>query len=248
MIILNAHRVNDGRLPLMKRPEDKELTDFYFIHEEDPEKLLAKIIMLCEERIPNRFGYDIREIQVLTPMNRGIVGTSNMNCELQNILNPSQVSLTYGSRVFKLGDKVMQVSNNYEKDVFNGDIGWVSKIYQEEGELEIEYDGRKVIYERSELDEVTLAYAVSVHKSQGSEYPVLIVPVVTQHYILLQRNLIYTAMTRAKRLVVLIGTKKALAIAIRNNKVQRRYAYLRERLKIILREEEFSLIENLFGS
>ena len=234
MIVINAHRVNSGRFPLIKKPDKGKLTDFYFIYEEEPEKILNKIIRLCKERIPRRFGYNIRDIQVITPMNRGIVGTSNLNAELQRELNQNNLGLVYGSRIFKLGDKVMQVSNNYEKEVFNGDIGWVSNISQEEGELEVEYDGRKVVYERSELDEITLAYAVSVHKSQGSEYPVVIVPVVTQHYILLQRNLIYTAITRAKRLAILIGTKKALAIGIKNNKVEKRYTYLRDRLEMSL--------------
>ena len=234
MIVINAHRVNSGRFPLIKKPDKGKLTDFYFIYEEEPEKILNKIIRLCKDRIPRRFGYNIRDIQVITPMNRGIVGTSNLNAELQRELNQNNLGLIYGSRIFKLGDKVMQVSNNYEKEVFNGDIGWVSNISQEEGELEVEYDGRKVVYERSELDEITLAYAVSVHKSQGSEYPVVIVPVVTQHYILLQRNLIYTAITRAKRLAILIGTKKALAIGIKNNKVEKRYTYLRDRLEMSL--------------
>ena len=234
MIVINAHRVNSGRFPLIKKPDKGKLTDFYFIYEEEPEKILNKIIRLCKERIPRRFGYNIRDIQVITPMNRGIVGTSNLNAELQRELNQNNLGLVYGSRIYKLGDKVMQVSNNYEKEVFNGDIGWVSNISQEDGELEVEYDGRKVVYERSELDEITLAYAVSVHKSQGSEYPVVIVPVVTQHYILLQRNLIYTAITRAKRLAILIGTKKALAIGIKNNKVEKRYTYLRQRLEMNL--------------
>ena len=234
MIVINAHRVNSGRFPLIKKPDKGKLTDFYFIYEEEPEKILSKIIRLCKERIPRRFGYNIRDIQVITPMNRGIVGTSNLNAELQRELNQNNLGLIYGSRIYKLGDKVTQVSNNYEKEVFNGDIGWVSNIFQEEGELEVEYDGRKVVYERSELDEITLAYAVSVHKSQGSEYPVVIVPVVTQHYILLQRNLIYTAITRAKRLAILIGTKKALAIGIKNNKVEKRYTYLSERLEMSL--------------
>ena len=234
MIVINAHRVNSGRFPLIKKPDKGKLTDFYFVCEEEPEKILNKIIRLCKDRIPRRFGYNIRDIQVITPMNRGIVGTSNLNAELQRELNQNNLGLIYGSRIYKLGDKVMQVSNNYEKEVFNGDIGWVSNISQEDGQLEVEYDGRKVVYERSELDEITLAYAVSVHKSQGSEYPVVIVPVVTQHYILLQRNLIYTAITRAKRLAILIGTKKALAIGIKNNKVEKRYTYLRERLEMSL--------------
>jgi exodeoxyribonuclease V alpha subunit len=234
MIVVNAHKVNRGEFPFLSNPDSEELTDFYFIVEEDPEKILNKIIRLCKERIPRRFGYHpVKDIQVLTPMHRGIIGASNLNLELQRHLNHSQSSMLHGSRVFKLGDKVMQIANNYEKEVFNGDIGWVLRIDEEEHKVEVDYDGRKVKYEYSELDEIILAYAVSVHKSQGSEYPVVVIPVVTQHYMLLQRNLIYTAITRAKRLVVLIGTKKALAIAIKNNKVGKRYTYLKQRLAVV---------------
>jgi exodeoxyribonuclease V alpha subunit len=163
-------------------------------------------------------------------MHKGIIGVANLNIELQKRLNPGQPGITHGAWNFRIGDKVMQIVNNYDKDVFNGDIGWISKIDAEEREVVIEFDGRPVPYDYSDLDEVVLAYAVSVHKSQGSEYPVVILPVVTQHYMLLQRNLIYTGITRAKKLVIMIGTKKALAIAIRNNKPQRRYTLLSERL------------------
>jgi exodeoxyribonuclease V alpha subunit len=163
-------------------------------------------------------------------MHKGTIGVTNLNIELQKRLNPGQSGITRGAWTFRSGDKVMQIVNNYDKDVFNGDIGWISKIDPEEREVTIEFDGRGVPYDYSDLDEVVLAYAVSVHKSQGSEYPVVILPVVTQHYMLLQRNLIYTGITRAKKLVILIGTKKALAIAIRNNKPQRRYTLLSERL------------------
>jgi len=163
-------------------------------------------------------------------MHKGTIGVSNLNIELQKNLNPDSFGITHGSRILRLGDKVMQIVNNYDKEVFNGDIGWVSRIDQENRELTIEFDGRLVPYDYSDLDEVILAYAISVHKSQGSEYPVVILPVTTQHYMLLQRNLIYTGITRAKKLVVLIGTKKALAIAIRNNKPQQRYTLLSERL------------------
>jgi exodeoxyribonuclease V alpha subunit len=163
-------------------------------------------------------------------MHKGIIGVANLNIELQKRLNPGQPGITHGAWNFRIGDKVMQIVNNYDKDVFNGDIGWISKIDSEEREVAIDFDGRPVPYDYSDLDEVVLAYAVSVHKSQGSEYPVVILPVVTQHYMLLQRNLIYTGITRAKKLVIMIGTKKALAIAIRNNKPQRRYTLLSERL------------------
>jgi exodeoxyribonuclease V alpha subunit len=231
MIIVNAHRVNQGEFPILKEIERKETADFYFIQEEDPEKALNQILTLCCERIPKHFGFHpIRDIQVLTPMHKGTIGAINLNIELQKSLNPDQQGITHGSRTFKLQDKVMQIVNNYDKEVFNGDIGWISEIDQEDKEVTIDFDGRLITYDFSDLDEVILAYAISVHKSQGSEYPVVILPVTTQHYMLLQRNLIYTGITRAKKLVVLIGTKKALAIAIRNNKPQLRFTHLSVRL------------------
>jgi len=231
MIIINAHKVNQGEFPVLKEPERSEPSDFYFIQEEEPEKILEQVITLCAQRIPNRFGFHpTKDIQVLTPMHRGAIGAINLNIELQRALNSNQAGITYGGRTFKLGDKVMQITNNYDKEVFNGDIGWVSRIDQEDRELTIDFDGRAITYDYSELDEVALAYAISVHKSQGSEYPAVILPVTTQHYVLLQRNLIYTGITRAKKLVVLIGTKKALAIAIKNNKPQLRFTHLSGRL------------------
>jgi exodeoxyribonuclease V alpha subunit len=231
MIVVNAHKVNQGQLPVLKEIDKPEKTDFQFIQEEDPEKILQNILDLCSETIPRKFRFHpLREIQVLAPMHKGIIGVANLNIELQKRLNPGQPGITHGAWNFRLGDKVMQIVNNYDKDVFNGDIGWISKIDAEEREVVIEFDGRPVPYDYSDLDEVVLAYAVSVHKSQGSEYPVVILPVVTQHYMLLQRNLIYTGITRAKKLVIMIGTKRALAIAIRNNKPQRRYTLLSERL------------------
>jgi exodeoxyribonuclease V alpha subunit len=231
MIVVNAHKVNQGEFPILKEIDKKEIDDFYFIQEEDPGKALDQILALCSERIPKHFGFHpIRDIQVLTPMHKGVIGAINLNIELQKRLNPDQQGITHGSRTFKLHDKVMQIVNNYDKEVFNGDIGWVSKIDQEDRELTIDFDGRLIPYDFSDLDEIVLAYAISVHKSQGSEYPVVILPVTTQHYMLLQRNLIYTGITRAKKLVVLIGTKKALAIAIRNNKPQLRFTHLSVRL------------------
>jgi exodeoxyribonuclease V alpha subunit len=231
MIVVNAHKVNQGQLPVLKEIDKSESTDFQFIQEEDPEKILQNILDLCSEGIPGQFRFHpLREIQVLAPMHKGIIGVANLNIELQKRLNPGQSGITRGAWTFRLGDKVMQIVNNYDKDVFNGDIGWISKIDPEEREVVIDFDGRLIPYDYSDLDEVVLAYAVSVHKSQGSEYPVVILPVVTQHYMLLQRNLIYTGITRAKKLVIMIGTKKALAIAIRNNKPQRRYTLLSERL------------------
>jgi exodeoxyribonuclease V alpha subunit len=231
MIVVNAHKVNQGELPVLKEIDKPEKTDFQFIQEDDPEKILQNILDLCSERIPRDFRFHpLREIQVLTPMHKGTIGVANLNIELQKRLNPGPPGITRGAWNFRVGDKVMQIVNNYDKDVFNGDIGWISKIDPEEREVTIDFDGRLAPYDYADLDEVVLAYAVSVHKSQGSEYPVVILPVVTQHYMLLQRNLIYTGITRAKKLVVMIGTKKALAIAIRNNKPQRRYTLLSERL------------------
>ncbi len=231
MIVVNAHRVNEGEFPIVKSEDQGDSADFHFIEEENPEKILDRILTLCRESLPSRYGFHpIRDIQVLTPMYKGIIGATHLNEELQKDLNPHGLPVTLGSRTFKLGDKVMQIVNNYEKDVFNGDIGWVSKIDQEEREIRIDFDGRSVPYDFSEVDEIVLAYAISVHKSQGSEYPAVILPVTTQHFLLLQRNLIYTGMSRARKLVVLIGTSKALAMAIKNNQPQRRFTHLSRRL------------------
>ncbi|OPY76531.1 MAG: ATP-dependent RecD-like DNA helicase [Syntrophorhabdus sp. PtaU1.Bin058] len=231
MIIVNAHRINNGEMPLAGG-DGVSPKDFYFFAIEEPEKVLEKVISLCKEGLVSRFGYNpLDDIQVLTPMHRGTVGVANLNTELQKALNPAKEELLRGGRLFKAGDKVMQIRNNYDKDVYNGDIGRVAGIDNEEQELKVNYDGRIISYDFSDLDEVVLAYAISVHKSQGSEYPVVIMPVLTQHYMLLQRNLFYTGVTRGKKLVILIGTRKALAIAVRNNKPQKRYTLLRERLK-----------------
>jgi len=232
LIIVNAHRINSGQIPPLK-PSKEKLDDFYFIEQEDPEEVLKTLLDLVKKRIPQRFRFDaIDDIQVLTPMHRGTVGASNLNLELQGALNPSEDELIRGSRAFHVKDKVMQIRNNYDKEVFNGDIGRITRIDQENQEVTISFDGKEVIYDYPDLDEIVLAYAVSVHKSQGSEYPAVIIPLLTQHYVLLQRNLIYTAVTRGKKLVVLVGTKKALAIAVRNNKTEKRYTYLKNRLAV----------------
>jgi len=229
-IIVNAHRINNGYMP--QTEESETSSDFYFIEQQTPENVLSIILSLASRRIPESFGFDaIGEIQVLSPMHKGIVGTANLNRELQQRLNPGKEEITVGSTAFCIGDKVMQIRNNYDKSIFNGDIGRICWINREDRELFIDFDGRRVNYDFTELDEVVLAYAVSVHKSQGSEYPAVIVPVLTQHYIMLQRNLIYTAVTRGRRLVVLVGTKKALAIGIKNDKTQHRYTRLDLRLK-----------------
>ena len=229
-IIVNAHRINTGLLPSVKSFKQK-LSDFYFIEQEDPEEVLKIILELTKERIPRRFGFDpVDDIQVLTPMHKGIVGAGNLNGELQNVLNPAEDVIMRGGRNFRFHDKVMQIKNNYDKEVFNGDIGRITYIDPENQEVTISFDERDVPYDYTDLDEIVLAYAVSVHKSQGSEYPAVIMPILTQHFVLLQRNLIYTAVTRGRQLVVMVGTKKALAIGVKNDKTQKRYTYLRHRL------------------
>jgi exodeoxyribonuclease V alpha subunit len=230
-IIVNAHKVNRGELPAVSS-DRKNLQDFYFVQMDDPEKAVELIVHMCKNRIPERFGFDpIEDIQVLTPMHRGIAGAVNLNAELQKELNPSIHQLTRGSITIKTGDKVMQIANNYDKDVYNGDIGKIISINTEDQEVTVSYDKRPVVYEYADLDEIVLAYAVTVHKSQGSEYPAVVMPLLTQHFMLLQRNLLYTAITRGKKLVVIIGTKKALAIAIKNNKPRMRYTRLQYRLR-----------------
>lgn len=234
LIIVNAHRINNGEFPLLP-PDREELRDFYFIQLEDPEEVCRMVLNMCKNRIPEKFGLNpVKDIQVLSPMHRGVAGASNLNIELQKFLNNSQDEFSRGGKTLKTGDKVMQIRNNYDKDVFNGDIGVITSIDKEEQELTVDYDGRRTAYDFSELDEIVLAYAVSVHKSQGSEYPAVVLPLLTQHYMMLQRNLLYTAVTRGKKLVVIIGTKKALAMSIKNNKQQMRYTRLKERLREIM--------------
>ncbi|MFO7553704.1 MAG: ATP-dependent RecD-like DNA helicase [Desulfobacterales bacterium] len=228
-IIVNAHNINNGIVPTFEN--DLPGNDFYFIEQEDPEKVMGIILELTKERIPERFGLDpIDDIQVLTPMHKGTVGAENLNARLQKTLNPVQEEITRGYRNFRVNDKVMQIRNNYDKEVFNGDIGRITAIRPDDDEITVMFDGRDVPYQPYELDELVLAYAVSVHKSQGSEYAAVVIPVLAQHYILLQRNLIYTAVTRGRKLVVMVGTRKALAIGVRNDKTQKRFTYLRHRL------------------
>ncbi len=229
-IITNAHLVNRGSMPNLDRSVVGR-NDFYFIEKNEPEDALRIILELACGRIQRAFGFDpVDDVQILTPMNRGLIGTANLNAELQKAINPREDGVIRGGRNYRINDKVMQIRNNYDKDVFNGDIGRISRVDIENQEVLISFDGRSVKYDYSELDEVALAYAVSVHKSQGSEYPCVIIPIMTQHYIMLQRNLLYTAITRGKKLVVIVGSKKALAIAVKNNRTIKRFSHLRQRL------------------
>ena len=233
-IVTNAHRVNEGLMP-----ELKGANDFYFINEPEPEKIADQIVRLVGIRLPRYLKCDpIEEIQVLSPMRKTVTGVENLNLQLQKILNPessSKPELLFADRLYRQGDKVMQIKNDYQKMIFNGDMGRILKIDPEEQQLLVafpeEKEERLITYEYEELDELVLAYAISVHKSQGSEYPVVVLPVTTQHFMLLQRNLFYTAITRAKKMVVLVGTKKALAIAVKNNKIEKRNSWLDKLLR-----------------
>ena len=226
-IVMNAHAINAGQFPNISNGRN---TDFFFIKTEDAETIPQLIVSLVRDRLSKTYGYKPKEIQVLTPMQRGNVGAGNLNTELQTALNPSGPALTRGGYTFRQGDKVMQIRNNYDKNVFNGDIGYVNAVDTTERTLTVIYDGRLVEYDVSELDELTLAYAVTIHKSQGSEFPVVVIPVTMKHYVMLQRNLIYTGITRAKKICVLVGTTKALAYAIKQNTVSKRNTKLKERL------------------
>jgi exodeoxyribonuclease V alpha subunit len=230
-IIVNAHRINQGVIPDLRKPEAE--SDFYFVEAEDPETAVPLIIELVKTRIPRRFGLDpIRDIQVLCPMNRGGVGARSLNIELQGALNPAgERKVERFGWTFAPGDKVMQVENDYDKEVYNGDIGYVTDVDSDEGELTASFDGRSVVYGFGELDTLVPAYAATIHKSQGSEYPAVVIPVMTQHYTMLQRNLLYTGVTRGKRLVVLVGQKKAVAIAVRSVTGRRRWSKLCEWLR-----------------
>ena len=226
-IVISAHAINQGRFPDISNGKD---TDFFFIQQEDPEKVAGEIVNLVKNRLPKAYHRKSSDIQVLTPMQRGIVGAANLNMALQHALNPSEVSLNRSGYSFRRGDRVMQLRNNYDKDVFNGDLGFVESVDLEERTLSVNFDGRLVEYDSSELDELTLAYATTIHKSQGSEYPIVVIPVLMTHYVMLQRDLIYTGITRARKICVLIGTKKALSYAIRNMTVLKRNTKLKERL------------------
>ena len=227
-IITNAHRINRGLMPDISNGKN---TDFFFIEIEEPELAAQEIVTLVKDRLPR--AYKTRDIQVLTPMQRGVVGAANLNQVLQEAVNPNSHGIRRGGVEYRLHDKVMQIRNNYDKEVFNGDIGTVESVNLEDRELLIRFDDREVAYDSTELDEVVLAYATTIHKSQGSEYPIVVMPVLMTHYVMLQRNLIYTGVTRAKKILVIVGTKKALSMAVRNVTVDKRDTLLAERLSHI---------------
>jgi len=230
-IVRAAHAVKHGDMP-ESAPAGKG--DFYFIEADTPDSILQRIIAMVRERIPARFGLDpLRDVQVLTPMNRSELGSQALNLRLQDVLNPAgggpQVQ-RFGW-TFRIGDKVMQTRNNYQKEVFNGDIGRITAIDETEREVTVEHDGKPVVYDYGELDELNLSFACTIHKAQGSEYPAVVIPLHTQHYMMLQRNLLYTGVTRGKKLVVVVGSRKALEMAVQRQDTSQRYSALRRRLQ-----------------
>jgi len=234
-IITNAHRINQGYMPPLEC-ELEEMSDFYFLQSDTTEEIQSKLLKVVSERIPQRFNLNpMKHIQVLTPMNKASLGARALNVELKKILNPAstQEISRYGT-IFSVGDKVIQTINNYGKEVFNGDIGFIIHLDSEEEQLIVNFDdGKEVKYDFHELDELALAYAITIHKSQGSEYPAVVIPLATQHYTLLERNLVYTGVTRGKSLVVIIGQTKALWIAINNSDSRQRLTKLAERLRLL---------------
>ncbi len=232
-IVRSAHQIRQGLFPTL--PGKGEPSDFYLVPADEPEQIAHTVVDLVKTRLPAKFRVDpVRDIQVLCPMNRGITGARGINQALQAALNPpGEHSIEKFGTAFTVADKVMQIENNYDRDVFNGDIGFVLSIDREE-ELAVDFDGRTVIYPFGELDELVLCYATTIHKSQGSEYPVVVIPISTQHYVMLKRNLVYTGITRGKHLVVLVGQKRALAMAVKGKQVERRWSKLKERLRELL--------------
>ena len=230
LIVVNAHRINQGEYPYLPQKFGKD--DFVFLELDDPEALKARLLDLVAEELPRRYGLDpLRDLQVITPMHRGPVGIQTLNHELQERLNPESDRWSWGGRVYRRHDKVMQLRNNYYKEVFNGDIGQVCGFLGATGQLQVDFDGRVITYDAGEREDLTLAYAVTVHKAQGSEFPAVALVLTTHHYMMLQRNLLYTALTRGRRLVVILGSKRALGMAIRNDRPVRRYTHLAARLR-----------------
>ena len=236
-IIMSAHRINEGKMPDLSNGRD---TDFFFLEEEEAEAAAARIVDLVRNKLPRYYRTDPSMIQVLTPMQRGAAGAANLNLVLQEALNPAGEGLRRSGYVFRAGDKVMQIKNNYDKEVFNGDIGVIESVDLQERRLRVNFDGRRTEYDATELDELVHAYATTIHKAQGSEYPIVVMPVLMNHFVMLQRNLIYTGITRAKKILVMVGTKRALSYAVRNVTVTRRNTLLKERLAgEIVREHPF---------
>ncbi len=226
-IIMNAHRINAGQLPDISNGRD---TDFFFLSREEPEQAVAEIVDLVKRKLPARYGVSSSVIQVLTPMQRGAAGATSLNLALQEALNPAGEGLRRSGFVYRQGDRVMQVKNNYDKEVFNGDIGRIETVNPGERTLKVDFEGRLVEYDQTELDELVHAYAATIHKAQGSEYQIVVMPILMSHYVMLQRNLVYTGITRAKKILVMVGTKKALAYAVQNVTVTGRNSMLKERL------------------
>lgn len=241
-IIMNAHRINEGKMPDISNGKD---TDFFFMENEDAESTASRIVELVRTKLPGYYHVDPTQIQVLTPMQRGVVGATNLNLALQEALNPTEQQVFMRGRgavtvpkqtlrrsgfAFRTDDKVMQVKNNYDKEVFNGDIGIIASVNEEDRTLKVDFEGRLIEYDVTELDELVHAYATTIHKAQGSEYPIVVMPILMNHYVMLQRNLIYTGITRAKKILVMVGTRKALSYAVRNVTVTRRNTLLKERL------------------
>jgi exodeoxyribonuclease V alpha subunit len=230
LIVQNAHRILHGESLLLEPERGKR--DFVFVPREREEEALEVIQELVKERIPRRLGVESsRDVQLLTPMHRGLLGTVNLNRELQRLLNPDGKSIERGGMHYRAGDRVMQLRNDYDKGIFNGDLGKIVKLDSEEGELAVDFDGKVVSYDLEDLEEISLAYATSIHKSQGSEYPAVVIALHTSHFPMLHRSILYTAVTRGKELVVLVGSKRALAMAIKNVRIEQRCTGLKERLK-----------------
>jgi exodeoxyribonuclease V alpha subunit len=242
-IIMNAHRINEGKMPDISNGKN---TDFFFMENEDAEAVVPQIVNLVQTKLPKYYQVESSQIQVLTPMQRGVVGATNLNLSLQEALNPAEHEVFMRGRgavtvpkeclrrsgfVFRADDKVMQIKNNYDKEVFNGDIGIIASVNAEDRTLKVNFDDRLIDYDVTELDELVHAYATTIHKAQGSEYPIVVMPILMNHYVMLQRNLIYTGITRAKKILVLVGTKKALAYAVQNVTVTKRNSLLKERLQ-----------------
>lgn len=230
-IVMNAHRINEGKLPDIS---NGKTADFFFIEDKDPEHTAMQIVDLVKRRLPKAYQVPTSSIQVLTPMQRGVIGASNLNLMLQDAINPTEILLRRSGLTYRQNDRVMQIKNNYEKEIFNGDIGSIQSVDLENRTLTVLFDNRLIIYDSTELDELTLAYATTIHKAQGSEYPIVVMPVLMSHYVMLQRNMIYTGITRAKKLLVLIGTQKALRYCVHNVTVTKRNTRLKERLSSLL--------------